>query len=198
MQSSWTNWTNTFLLSLALLGSCLSMLAAATDVSYDSRAIIINGERRVIFSGAIHYPRSTPEVFYCFICLFICVFLICFSCIWSELHIYILVTDVARFDSKGKRRWHWCNWNVYILEPPWAPTWEGLVLILIQLKEINSIFKLNYFCFDLCCLVFAMACNQYHFSGNLNFVKFFKLVQKAGLHVVLRIGPYVCAEWNYG
>ncbi|XP_059431698.1 beta-galactosidase [Corylus avellana] len=39
---------------------------------------------------------------------------------------------------------------------------------------------------------------KYHFSGNLNFVKFFKLVQKAGLHVILRIGPYVCAEWNYG
>jgi hypothetical protein len=43
-------------------------------------------------------------------------------------------------------------------------------------------------------------CNgkQYHFSGNQNVVKIFKLVQKAGLYVVLRIGPYVCAEWNYG
>ncbi|KAL2326177.1 hypothetical protein Fmac_025235 [Flemingia macrophylla] len=39
---------------------------------------------------------------------------------------------------------------------------------------------------------------EYDFSGNLNFVKFFKLVQEAGLYAILRIGPYVCAEWNYG
>ncbi|KAB1218638.1 Beta-galactosidase 7 [Morella rubra] len=39
---------------------------------------------------------------------------------------------------------------------------------------------------------------KYDFSGNLDFVKFFKLVQEAGLYVVVRIGPYVCAEWDYG
>ncbi|XP_030491853.2 beta-galactosidase 15 [Cannabis sativa] len=39
---------------------------------------------------------------------------------------------------------------------------------------------------------------KYDFSGNLDFVKFFKLVQQAGLYGVLRIGPYVCAEWSYG
>ncbi|XP_050284914.1 beta-galactosidase 7-like [Quercus robur] len=39
---------------------------------------------------------------------------------------------------------------------------------------------------------------KYDFSGNLDFVKFFKLVQDAGLYAVLRIGPYVCAEWTYG
>ena len=32
------------------------------NVSYDSNAIIINGERRVIFSGSIHYPRSTDAM----------------------------------------------------------------------------------------------------------------------------------------
>ncbi|KAG6589971.1 Beta-galactosidase 7, partial [Cucurbita argyrosperma subsp. sororia] len=39
---------------------------------------------------------------------------------------------------------------------------------------------------------------KYDFSGNLDFIKFFQLIQDAGLYVVMRIGPYVCAEWNYG
>lgn len=32
------------------------------NVSYDGRAMIIDGERRMLISGAIHYPRATPEV----------------------------------------------------------------------------------------------------------------------------------------
>lgn len=35
------------------------------SVSYDSRAITINGQRRILISGSIHYPRSTPEVRVC-------------------------------------------------------------------------------------------------------------------------------------
>ncbi|TKY46916.1 Beta-galactosidase 12 [Spatholobus suberectus] len=31
-------------------------------VTYDANAFIINGERRLIFSGAVHYPRSTVEM----------------------------------------------------------------------------------------------------------------------------------------
>ncbi|CAF3635942.1 unnamed protein product, partial [Rotaria sordida] len=30
------------------------------NVSYDPRAITINGVRTMLISGAIHYPRSTP------------------------------------------------------------------------------------------------------------------------------------------
>jgi Glycosyl hydrolases family 35 len=33
-----------------------------TTVSHDGRALIIDGERRILISGSIHYPRSTPEV----------------------------------------------------------------------------------------------------------------------------------------
>lgn len=29
-------------------------------------------------------------------------------------------------------------------------------------------------------------------------MRFLKTVQKAGLYAHLRIGPYVCAEWNFG
>ncbi|KAK6792963.1 hypothetical protein RDI58_012044 [Solanum bulbocastanum] len=31
-------------------------------VTYDKKAIIINGQRRILLSGSIHYPRSTPEM----------------------------------------------------------------------------------------------------------------------------------------
>ncbi|KAI3775581.1 hypothetical protein L1987_50160 [Smallanthus sonchifolius] len=31
-------------------------------LSYDDKAIIINGRRRILMSGSIHYPRSTPEM----------------------------------------------------------------------------------------------------------------------------------------
>ncbi|KAL0346687.1 UNVERIFIED_CONTAM: Beta-galactosidase [Sesamum calycinum] len=32
------------------------------DVSYDDKAFVINGKRRILVSGSIHYPRSTPEM----------------------------------------------------------------------------------------------------------------------------------------
>ena len=39
---------------------------------------------------------------------------------------------------------------------------------------------------------------QYNFEERYDLVKFIKLVGEAGLYAHLRIGPYVCAEWNYG
>ncbi|XP_043710768.1 beta-galactosidase-like [Telopea speciosissima] len=39
---------------------------------------------------------------------------------------------------------------------------------------------------------------EFHFEGNLDIIRFFKTVQQAGLYAILRIGPYVCAEWDYG
>lgn len=39
---------------------------------------------------------------------------------------------------------------------------------------------------------------QYNFEGRFDLVRFIKTVQKGGLYVHLRIGPYVCAEWNFG
>ena len=38
----------------------------------------------------------------------------------------------------------------------------------------------------------------YDFSGNANWTLFVEKAAQAGLFVNLRIGPYVCAEWNYG
>ncbi|PSS29520.1 Beta-galactosidase [Actinidia chinensis var. chinensis] len=32
------------------------------NVTYDARSLIINGQRELLFSGSVHYPRSTPEM----------------------------------------------------------------------------------------------------------------------------------------
>ncbi len=38
----------------------------------------------------------------------------------------------------------------------------------------------------------------YDFSGNKNWTQFVELAAEAGLFVVLRIGPFVASEWDYG
>lgn len=48
-------------------------------------------------------------------------------------------------------------------------------------------------------LLNIIACEiQYNFEGRYDLVRFLKTVQKAGLYAHLRIGPYICAEWNFG
>ncbi|XP_021896415.1 beta-galactosidase 16-like isoform X3 [Carica papaya] len=37
-------------------------VAQASNVTYDGRSLIINGEHKILFSGSIHYPRSTPQM----------------------------------------------------------------------------------------------------------------------------------------
>jgi hypothetical protein len=57
------SWIGILLIaSLGLIGSCSAAAAAAAAVEYDSSAVIINGQRKIILSGSIHYPRSTVEV----------------------------------------------------------------------------------------------------------------------------------------
>lgn len=36
--------------------------AVSTTVTYDSKALVIDGKRRILQSGSVHYPRTTPEV----------------------------------------------------------------------------------------------------------------------------------------
>ncbi len=38
----------------------------------------------------------------------------------------------------------------------------------------------------------------YDFSGNNDLAAFIKMAQEEGLHVLLRAGPYSCAEWEFG
>ncbi|XP_010521248.1 PREDICTED: beta-galactosidase 10 [Tarenaya hassleriana] len=39
---------------------------------------------------------------------------------------------------------------------------------------------------------------EYYFGGRYDLVKFIKIVQQAGMYMILRIGPVVAAEWNFG
>ncbi|KAL8166133.1 hypothetical protein V2J09_007632 [Rumex salicifolius] len=60
--ASWL-FFHSLLLHLLLLFAVLFLgEIQADDITYDGRSLIINGERKILFSGSIHYPRSTPEM----------------------------------------------------------------------------------------------------------------------------------------
>ncbi|EPS64494.1 beta-galactosidase, partial [Genlisea aurea] len=118
------------LLLLLLLLLSMGLLSSAT-VSYDDKAIIVGGKPRILISGSIHYPRSTPEM-------------------WPDL--------IAKAKAGGLD-----VIQTYVF-------WSG--------HEPSP--------------------GRYNFEGRFNLVEFIKLVHRAGLYVHLRIGPYVCAEWNFG
>ncbi|XVE97866.1 hypothetical protein REPUB_Repub03eG0055600 [Reevesia pubescens] len=115
----------------ALIFSFLIFHANATNVTRDSRALIIDGNRRIIISGSIHYPRSTAQM-------------------WPDL---IKKAKEGGLDTIET----YVFWNAH--EP---------------------------------------ARRQYDFIGNLDLIRFIKTIQDEGLYAILRIGPYACAEWNYG
>ncbi|KAI3845885.1 hypothetical protein MKW92_011298, partial [Papaver armeniacum] len=117
--------------SFLLLGFLLSCIITEASVTYDSKAIIINGQRRILLSGSIHYPRSTPEM-------------------WPDL---IQKAKDGGLDAIQT----YVFWNGHEPSP-----------------------------------------GKYYFEGRYDLVKFIKLAHQAGLYVHLRIGPYVCAEWNFG
>ncbi len=39
---------------------------------------------------------------------------------------------------------------------------------------------------------------KFDFSGMLDLVEFLKIAQKVGLYALVRPGPYICAEWDFG
>ncbi|RWW61959.1 hypothetical protein BHE74_00030935 [Ensete ventricosum] len=51
-----------FLLTLLVSDVVGRRGGTSQGVKYDSRSLIINGRRQLLFSGSVHYPRSTPEV----------------------------------------------------------------------------------------------------------------------------------------
>ena len=100
-------------------------------VGYDHRAITINGVRTMLISGAIHYPRSTPNM-------------------WP----YIM--KMAKNQGLNTIQTY-VFWNMHEQK-------QGVL----------------------------------DFSGRANLSRYLEEAVNAGLFVNLRIGPYVCAEWNYG
>jgi len=39
--------------------------------------------------------------------------------------------------------------------------------------------------------------DEFDFEGQSDLVRFIKLADQIGLLVILRAGPYICAEWEY-
>ncbi|KAF4372910.1 hypothetical protein G4B88_018075 [Cannabis sativa] len=56
-------WYIMLLLVYLGLGLGLVEMAMGKEVSYDGRSLIINGQHTLLFSGSIHYPRSTPQTY---------------------------------------------------------------------------------------------------------------------------------------
>ncbi|XBI69724.1 hypothetical protein VPH35_064368 [Triticum aestivum] len=119
------------LLCLAVLATAAAASVLAAAVTYDRKAVLIGGQRRILFSGSIHYPRSTPEM------------------------------------------------------------WEGL----IQKAKDGGLDVIQTYVFW---NGHEPTPGNYNFEGRYDLVKFIKTAQKAGLFVHLRIGPYICGEWNFG
>ncbi len=100
-------------------------------VSYDHHAVTIDGKRTLLLSGAIHYPRSTPQM-------------------WPELFKLSRKAGLNAIET-------YVFWNFH------------------EAKR-----------------------GVYDFSGRLDLKRFCRMAQEHGLYVILRIGPFVCAEVNYG
>ncbi|WMV13106.1 hypothetical protein MTR67_006491 [Solanum verrucosum] len=101
------------------------------SVTYDKKSLIINGQRKILFSGSVHYPRSTPDM------------------------------------------------------------WEGI----IQKAKDGGLDVIETYVFW---NLHEPSPGNYNFEGRNDLVRFIKLIQKAGLYMHLRIGPYICGEWNFG
>ncbi|PKI59472.1 hypothetical protein CRG98_020103 [Punica granatum] len=110
---------------------CLSLSLSHCNVTYDGRSLIIDGHRRILFSGSIHYPRSTPQM-------------------WEGLVRKAKDGGLDVIDT-------YVFWNVHEPSP-----------------------------------------GNYNFEGRYDVVRFIKTVRDAGMYVHLRIGPYICGEWNFG
>ncbi|KAL8043352.1 hypothetical protein ABFX02_09G114400 [Erythranthe guttata] len=124
-------WNGFLLWVVVVVLFCSWNYCVEASVSYDSKAISVNGQKKILISGSIHYPRSTPEM-------------------WPDL------IEKAKEGGLDVIQTY-VFWNGHEPEP-----------------------------------------GKYYFEERYDLVKFIKLVQQAGLYVNLRIGPYACAEWNFG
>lgn len=65
---------------------------------------------------------------------------------------------------------------------------------LLKLKECGFNTVETYTCWNL----HEPKEGVFDFSGNLDIVKYIELAEELGLKVILRPGPYICAEWEFG
>jgi beta-galactosidase len=100
-------------------------------VSFDERSVIVDGRRRLLTCGSVHYPRSTRAM-------------------WPII--------LERSKALGLNTiTSYVFWNFHESNP-----------------------------------------SVYDFSGERDLGHYIDLCQRQGLSVFLRVGPYICAEWNFG
>ena len=104
---------------------------AAKSISFDGAGFLINGQRKYLSSGTIHFTRVPNEL-------------------WRDRLTRMKNADFVNVES-------YVFWNYS--EP----------------RE-----------------------NEWHFTGDGDFEKFLNTAQELGLTALIRIGPYVCAEWESG
>ena len=113
------------LLSL-LVSSVVAHGGKQVGVTYDERSLIVNGKRELLFSGSIHYPRSTPDV----MIMFFTTKLILRSFFFISKRIRLIVvlnlaSDVARVDPEGEGWRFECDPNLCLLEHSRAGARQG-------------------------------------------------------------------------
>eukprot|EP01083_Nonionella_stella_P074430 201907_1 len=109
-----------------------TVLSGNKNVTYDSRSLIIDGERLLLLSGGMHYSRGTPTT-------------------WNHV-------------MKLAKQMHLNTIQTYFMWNLHEPLRKGELI----------------------------------WSGSANITQFMDLAMAHDLYVVLRIGPYICGEWNYG
>lgn len=114
-----------------LLLSIFFTSSLAANVTYDRRSLIIGGQRKLLISASIHYPRSVPGM-------------------WPGL---VKTAQEGGIDVIET----YVFWNGHELSP-----------------------------------------DNYYFGGRYDLLKFVKIVQQARMYLILRVGPFVAAEWNFG
>jgi hypothetical protein len=154
-------------LALALMApgaaAAWGLTKKGTVVSYDRRSLMIDGRREIFFSGAIHYPRSPPDM-------------------WPNL--------IAKAKEGGLNAIEsYVFWNIHepqqgvVIHP--APHMyiciSHIYLLLLPFMRRPTSFSL-----------------QLNFEGRYDMIKFFKMIQEHDMYAIVRIGPFIQAEWNHG
>lgn len=65
---------------------------------------------------------------------------------------------------------------------------------LLKLKECGCNCVETYICWNL----HEKKEGEFDFSGRLDFVKYLEIAKELGLYAIVRPGPFICSEWDFG
>lgn len=101
----------------------------------------------------------------------------------------MIVINNGKFENNGEVFNIYSGAMHYFRIP--AEYWEDRLLKL-KLAGFNTVE--TYVCWNL----HEPSEGVFDFSGRLDIKKYIKTAEKLGLHVIVRPGPYICAEWDMG